>query len=48
MIAMTGTRRVENVQLVLRGPNTDPGEPIIADPCAKPVLTGSPRAGVVN
>ena len=48
VVSVAGAEQIEEVQPALRGPRAEPGEPLIADLRAKPVLPGMPRAGVVN
>jgi hypothetical protein len=37
-VDVSGAERIEEVQPAFRGPRTEPGEPLIADPRAKPFL----------
>jgi hypothetical protein len=48
VVSVPRAEQIEEVQPALRGPRAEPGEPLIADLRAKPVLPGMTRAGVVH
>jgi len=48
VIGMPGAEQVEEIQPALRGPRAEPGEPLVADLCAKPVLPGMACTGIVD
>ena len=48
VIGVTGAQQVEEIQPAFRCAGREPGEPVIADLRAKPVLAGMPRAGVID
>ena len=45
---MPGAQQIEEIQPALRGARAEPGEPVIADLRAKPVLAGMARTGIVR
>src|SRR5258708_25226773 len=47
-VNLTGAEQIEEVQPALRGPRTEPGEPLIADLRAKPILAGMTPTGIVH
>ncbi len=48
IVGVSGTQQVEEVQPALARPRAEPGEVVIADLRAEPVLAGMARAGVVH
>ena len=48
VVGVSGTQQIEEVQSALAGPRAEPGEVVVADLSAEPVLAGVASAGVIH